>query len=330
MDLTVVVVSWNTRALVLACVANVLAELAAARKFAGLEADVRVVDNGSTDGTADAVRAAFPTVEVIALPENLGFAAGCNRGLRGLRARHALLLNSDAAPGAGGIARCVAFLDANPGVAIVGPQLLHPDGRRQNSVHNSPRLATEILPVAVFQWLAPGRFPSKRSIGDRPVEVEAVTGAAVFAKARAIREVGPLPEEYFFYLEETEWCRRVRKAGWRVAHLPTALVVHISGASSKRKDPASARIEYHRSLYRFFRASRGASAAATVVAIRLLKCLFYLVTQAPLALAGARARERWQVHRDVLAWHLRGCPDAGGLAGFRTAGRPPGRMLQSG
>lgn len=324
-DVSVVVVTWNTRELTLDCLASVTAALAPPTTT-----EILVVDNGSSDGTAEAIRERFPTARVIALPANVGFAAGCNAGLRAIRGRHVLLLNSDARVMPGTLERCVRFLDQHPEVGIVGPQLLHPDGRRQNSIHNFPIVATELLPKALFEALFRRRFPSRRWVGEEPLDVEAVTGAAMFARAAAVRDVGPLPEEYFFFLEETEWCRRARKAGWRVVHLPTAFAIHLSGASSKRRDPALTRIEYHRSLYHFFRVNRGTGWMATVLSLRLLKSLFYVVTRAPLALLGGRGLARWAVHRDVLVWHLQGCPRAVGLAGAGAVERGRRSAVPSG
>jgi GT2 family glycosyltransferase len=328
-DLSIVIVTWNTRDLVLACLESIEAELAAGGAPPGLATETLVVDNGSSDGTIAAIEHHHPWARVVSLPRNVGFAAGANAGLREALGRYALLLNSDARLVPGVLRRCVEYLDAHPGVGVVGPQLLNPDGSKQNSIHNFPMLATELLPKGVFQFLFPRRFPSWRWAGDEPIDVEAVVGAAMFLRASLLREVGPLPEDYFFFLEETEWCLRVRSAGWRIVHFPGAFVVHLSGGSSKRKNPALTRIEYHRSLYRFFRKFRGPLATSLVQALRFAKTGFYVVTQAPLALGGARHRERWNIHRDVLWWHVRGCPAtvglgrAGALASpVRRRGRP--------
>ncbi len=312
-DLSIVVVTWNTRELVLACLASIEAELRSVDGSPGLATEICVVDNGSNDGSVEAIRRDFPQARVVSLPRNVGFAAGTNAGLRGLQGRHMLLLNSDAKLVRGVLRRCVAHLDAHPDVGVVGPQLLNPDGSKQNSIHNFPILATELVPKGVFQYLFRRRFPSRRWAGDAPIDVEAVAGAALFLRASLLREVGPLPEDYFFFLEETDWCLCVRAAGWRVVHLPSAFVEHLSGGSSKRRSPALTRIEYHRSLYRFFRKYRGRIPTSLVLALRFTKAFFYVVTQAPLLIAGTRHRERWSIHRDVFMWHLRGCPGSVGL-----------------
>ena len=312
-DLSVIVVTWNTRELALRCLASIEDALAVSDAPRNLSVETFVVDNGSDDGTQGAVADAFPGVMIVRLPGNRGFAGGCNAGIRRASGRHVLLLNSDTRVPPGSLERCVAYLDANPDVGIVGPQLLHPDGSRQNSIHNFPRLATEFVPPIFFQFLFRRRYPSRRWTGPEPLDVEAVTGAALFARAELVGEIGGLPEEYFFYLEETDWCWRAHEAGWRVVYLPDARITHLSGASSKRVDPALTRIEFHRSLYRFYRRNRGSVSEALAILTRFSKTLFYVVCMAPLALVRGDRQTRWKVHRRVLGWHLRGRPDAVGL-----------------
>jgi GT2 family glycosyltransferase len=319
MDLSVVVVTWNTRALVLECLASVFEALETSDDEHAPMTEVIVIDNGSGDGSAAAVRSRFPAAQLIVLSENRGFAAGCNVGMSAAGGRHVLLLNSDARANRALLDGCVGYLDRHPDVGIVGPQLLHSDGRAQNSIHNFPTLVSEAVPKAALQFCFRRKYPSWRTVGDRPIDVEAITGAALFVRAKAVREVGPMPEDYFFYLEETAWCLAMKRSGWRVVHLPACFAIHDGGASSKRRDPALARIEYHRSLYHFFGTNRGTGPRVLVMTLRIFKNLFAVVTRAPIALVSEAGRVRWKARRDVLAWHLRGCPESVGFAGVRAA-----------
>ncbi len=315
-DLSIVVLSWNTCELTLGCldaIAREVRELAPGGA-APLVTETILVDNGSADGTVKAVRGRHPWVEVIALPANVGFAVGNNAGLRRARGRYAVLLNTDTQVRRGAFERCVAYLDAHPDVGVVGLQLLHPDGRRQNSIHNFPSLVTEIVPKGILEWLLPRRFPSKRRPIAGPIDVEAVLGACLFVRREVLEQVGLLPEDYFLFLEETDWCWSVHAAGFRVVHLPDAHVVHLFGGSSKRKVPGRTRIEYHRGLYRFFRKRRGTLQAGLVVAIRVLKALVETLARVPAALLRGPARAGLAPRWEVLAWHLKGCPATGGLA----------------
>jgi GT2 family glycosyltransferase len=313
-DLSIVIVNWNARDLLLDCLASIEREVRARRDPGRIEVETLVVDNGSSDGSVPAVRQRFPWAEVIALPDNLGFAAGNNVGLRKSSGRHAVLLNSDTRVHRDALETCVRYLDAHPDVGAVGPQLLNPDGSKQNSIHNFPSLLTEVVPRGLLEVLLPRRFPSKRYEHAAPVDVEAVLGACLFVRREVLEQVGPMPEDYFVFLEETDWCLRIRRAGWRVVHVPEAHVVHVLGASSKKKRPAETRIEYHRSLYHFFRKHRGPLAAAAVVGLRTAKSLWYVVSELP-GVVTERGRRRWRGRLRVLAWHLRGCPADWGLRG---------------
>jgi len=320
-DLSIVVVSWNTRELTLACLASVEAERERLR--GRLELELFLVENGSSDGSAEAVREGFAWVSLLVQPRNLGFAAGCNLGLARARGRHLLLLNSDAALLPGALELALDYLDAHPEVGLLGPRLVGPDGQLQNSAHAYPSLLSELVPLPLLQLLRPQRYPSRRRPASRPAEVDAVRGAALFASGRALRRIGPLSEEFFFFLEETDWCWRARQAGFRVVHLPQAAVVHVSGASSKRKHPARTRIEYHRSLYRFLLKYRGLTPAVAVFAARVAKLLLYSAAAACLAPLSRRFRLRLAEHLQVLLWHLRGCPEAVGLRSLDAAPAPP-------
>jgi GT2 family glycosyltransferase len=315
-DLSIVVLTWNARTLVADCLASIERTLRAPGVSGGLSFETIVVDNGSSDGTVEMLHERFPWVETLALPRNLGFAGGCNAGLAVAAGRHVALLNNDTELLPGCFETCVRFLDAEPYVGVVGPQLLHPDGRLQNSIHNAPTLLSELVPKGILETLWPRRFPSKRQRYERPVDVEAVLGACLVVRREALAEVGPLPEDYFFFLEETDWLVAMRQAGWRVVHLPNARLVHIHGATTKKRAPVATRIEYYRSLYHFFRKRRGPGQASAVIGVRVLKLLFALTLLAPFAAVLPSERRRWRERARILVWHLRGRPTSWGLAGL--------------
>ena len=316
-DLSAVIATWNGWEFLAACLDSLDRDV---RGPGEISLQTIVVDNGSGDGTPARLAEHYPWVECVALPVNVGFAAGVNAGLGRARGRHIALLNNDTVVGPGALEACVAHLDAHADVGVVGPQLLGADGRKQNSVHNEPSLVGEIVPNWLLQTLWPRRHPSKRQVYAAPLEVEAVLGACLVVRGEVVREVGPLPEAYFFFLEETDWCRAIRAAGWGVWHLPDVTVTHLHGATSKKRDPARTRIEYHRSLYRFFRKNRSPAALGALVGVRVAKSILHVVVGLPGALVSRKGRERWRARWRVLAWHLAGLPEGWGMAPARRDG----------
>lgn len=317
-DLSIVIVTWNARDLLLAALASIV------REVRGVSYEVIVVDNASGDGSADAVEAAFPEAKVIRNRRNLGFAGGNNVGLREAKGRYAALLNADTVVRAGAFERMVAYLDAHPDVGACAPQLLNPDGSKQNCIHNFPSLVTEIVNVSLLRMLLPGKYPSKRRDYPEPIEVEAVLGACLLVRREILEQVGPMDDGYFFFMEETDWCARMRDAGWKVVHVPDARITHLSGAASKKKLPLETRVEYLRSLYRFYGKHRGGAQRAAVVALRMVKLTINLLIFSALALVtlglASRPRRKAAESAWLLLWHLRGRPAGWGLAGLAGAG----------
>ena len=312
-DLSIVVLNWNGRQLALDCLDSIDREIRGRSDPGRIETETLFVDNGSEDGSAAAVRARFAWARVVALPRNVGFAAGNNAAVPLARGRHLCFLNNDTAVLRDGFETCVRYLDSHPDVGVVGPQLLHPDGRKQNSIHNFPTLLGELIPRGVLETLRPHRYPSKRFAHAAPLDVEAILGACMFARREVLEQVGGLPEDYFFFLEETDWLYRVRRCGWRVVHHPGAQLIHIHGATTKKRVPLPTRIEYHRSLHHFFRTHRGPRQAALLVALRVAKLLLGTALAAPPAIFSPNQRERLRQRLALLRWYAAGRPTDQGL-----------------
>jgi GT2 family glycosyltransferase len=224
-DLSVIIVSYNTRAILARC----LSELTAA--VAGLDVEIIVVDNGSTDGSVE-LAAAWPGVTPIVNYDNAGFAAANNQGLAAAQAPFALLLNSDAFIGAAALAAGLTLLREQPAVGLAGLRLLYVDGTLQAEHGTFPSLWHDIRVSA-------GLDRMRAAHSCPPVEpgpVDWVQGACMFVRMAALRVVGPLDTRFFMYSEEVEWCRRFWDHSWQVWYLPNATVTHIGGASSAGLD----------------------------------------------------------------------------------------------
>lgn len=229
MDLSIVIVNWNTRELLRDCLNSVFLGLGA------LQAEVIVSDNGSGDGSVEMLRAEFPAVTVIENGENLGFAAGNNVALRRVRGRHVLLLNTDTLVHGDVLPRAVAWLDAHPGVGILGPRVLNTDGTVQPSCSAFPSLRHLAMQTLGLTRVA--RWDRYRMTGwDRTTErrVDVISGAAMFVRRTAMEEVGLLDESFFFYGEETDWCHRFARAGWELVFAPIPEVTHFGGGAVRR------------------------------------------------------------------------------------------------
>lgn len=314
MDVSIVIVNWNTRELLLNCLSSVYATAD------GLDVEIFVVDNGSEDGSSGAVQKEFPGVTIIQNTVNRGFAQANNQALARATGRYFLLLNSDAVLTEGSLHGLVSFMDSTPGAGIAACQYIDTDGSRQNSFDNFPTLATELFNKSILKTVFPARYPGKRRVYREPLAVDSVIGACMLVRAEAVRKVGGLDEDYFFFLEETDWCFRMRSAGWLVYHLPHISVYHLQG-KSKEKSPVRAWIEYYRSLYLFFKKNRSAMSYYLLRTGKVLKLLVNTLLVS-LGICCTLGRNKglvrhFRIYSGLLTWHLKGCPRDEGLAAGR-------------
>jgi len=277
---------------------------------------VILVDNGSKDGSAIDAKRLFPEMHLIANETNLGFAKATNQGLKHSSGKYLLLLNPDTEVKQGAIQELVRFMEAHPDAGIAGAQLLNGDGSRQNSIANFPSLATELLNKSLLRRAFPKKFPGKEKNYLGPIEVDSVIGACMVTRRETLEQVGVLDEDYFLFFEETDWYFRIKKAGWKVFHLPQAKVVHFQGRGAEAKK-REAKVEYFHSRYQFFRKNRGGFQWFLLLIGLMVKLGFELL----FTLIGClltwflikRWRKRLWIYAYLVAWHLRFCPRAMGL-----------------
>ena len=228
-DVSIIIVNWNTRELLRNCLRSIIAQTTATH-------EIIVVDNASSDGSAGMVRSEFPDAILIANTENGGFAAANNQGLRMSRGRTVLLLNPDTIILGGAIDRMLGWLDRHPGVGCVGCQVLEGPGVIQRTCFADPNLLDFVIVEFGLIRLAPWSSFFGRSWytnWDRRSEreVDVVSGMFMLVPRTVMDHVGLLDDAFFVYAEESDWCRRIRKAGYPCVFTPEAQIIHLDGGS---------------------------------------------------------------------------------------------------
>ena len=282
-DLSVSIVNTGSRELLLACLET----------LRGSNAEIVVLDNASEDGSAGAVRDRFPDVRVIAQEFRAGFAANHNTVIRATSGRYVYVLNEDTTADDWAFDRIVAYLDAHPRVAALGPQLVYPEGRLQASAWRFPTPA-----VSALGLLTVGKLGIKQSVGEEPRSVDWVMGAAVVLRREALEEVGLFDEGFFLYSEEVDLQFRLRRAGWEVHYYPGATVVHHESQFSA-EIPERRINEMWRSRHRYWH-KHHSGAGARVAALATGAQYALRAAAAPFARRSARrmllhARDSWRV-----------------------------------
>jgi hypothetical protein len=232
LDLSVLIVTYNSARLVGPLLSRVREELRP------LAAEVVLVDNASADGTADLVRHDHPWVRLVASDVNLGFAAGNNLAAKHARGRYLLLLNPDAMPAPGALARGIALMDGHPDVGLAGGELRGADGSRQPSARMFPTLRDELFTLSGLAARYPGsrlfaRLDRRWADPEQAAEVDWIPGAFVFIRAQDFAALGGFDERFFMYYEEVDLCRRLRAAGRTIRYWPELKAMHIGGESAK-------------------------------------------------------------------------------------------------
>ncbi len=247
MDLSIVIVNWNTCELLAQCLQSVY------QTTTNLNAELLVVDNASNDGSSVMVSTRYPRVQLLQNAENVGFARANNQGIRSSIGRYVLLLNSDTEIRPGALETMIAFMDQHPDAAAAGARLLNADGSLQPSCHPILTAGREFWRLFFLEPL------HRRATYDMahwdpqiPRQVETIKGACLLLRRAALGQVGLLDEQYFMYTEEMDLCLRLLRAGWKLYWIPQAQVVHYGEASSRQVAEAMY-IQLYRSKVQFQR-----------------------------------------------------------------------------
>jgi GT2 family glycosyltransferase len=256
-DVLIVIVNWNTREILRNCLRSVY------EQTREINFKVVVVDNASSDGSAEMVKKEFSQANLISNSDNRGFAAANNQGMKVAQGRYILLLNPDTIVLDGAIQKSVAYADDHQDIGVLGCQVWLNDKEIQQTCFSFPSVYGLIAQEMGLRHLFPraGVFGREKMVGwnrDTEREVDVVSGMFVLVRREAIEQVGLMDEAYFVYAEETDWCFRFKRAGWKCAFTPTARIIHLDGGS-KSTDQISVRmfVQQQKSLLIFYKKQRG-------------------------------------------------------------------------
>jgi GT2 family glycosyltransferase len=306
-DLSIIIVNWNTRALLRSCLASIQAEAQ------GIIYETLVVDNASADHSAAMVSENFPDVVLMQNDENIGFARANNRAIRRSRGRYILLLNPDTTVLDNALGQMVTFADTGPQIGALGCKILTTDGSIDfRCARRFPSLLTEFFARTRLSKRFPhhplfGRFLMGDWDHRSSREVDCLVGSCMMVRREVIEQVGLLDEDFFMYGEDMEWCYRIKRAGWRIFYYSEPQVLHI-GSQSSEQNRAEMGIEYLRSMALFFRKRYGPGYALAYRILLLVTTVAKrLIFSVGLSLTSNSKRKDWyrekvQIQRRVLQW----------------------------
>jgi O-antigen biosynthesis protein len=261
MDLSIVIVSYNTGELLDACIASIIS-----RPVRYLY-EIIVVDNASCDGTQLLLKDKYPQVVLIENERNIGFARAINQGFNLASGEYYLMLNPDTVVTDDALDKLITYMDENPSVGICGPKNTGMDGKLQYTCDFFPNIWDSFCSYAGLNHLFPGTrlFSRKQMLFWDYADirdVDKIMGCSLMIRSKIYKLLDGLDENYFMYFEETDLCYRCKKMGYRVVYFPMAMIIHLHGQSSIKTDPdnvvgVTIPKYFYESQYYFFRKNYG-------------------------------------------------------------------------
>lgn len=252
MELSIIIVNWNTKELLGNCLDSI------AKNIDGISKEIFVVDNNSTDGSPVFVKENYPYVNLIKNAENLGFSKANNMALRKAAGKYIILLNSDTVVEPSAVSLMMDFLEKHPEAGMAGPKLLNTDGTVQLACRRSiPNPKVAFYRITGLSKILPNnkefaKYNLTFKSPEELQEVEAISGACMMIKKKAMDEIGLLDEDFFMYGEDLDWCYRLGKKGWKIYYIPNARVIHRHRASSKKRRFESI-LNFYQAMYIFYK-----------------------------------------------------------------------------
>ena len=310
---SVVIVSYNVAGLLAAAIGSVLEDL----ERAGITGEIIVVDNASADDSVAKVKECSPHVRLIANSTNVGFGRAANQGMHAALGESVVVLNPDASVRPGFFAAIEGYLAQEPHVGLLGPQIVGTDETSQPSCRRAYTIATAILESTPLQWWF-GETPALHRFYCRDLDlaqvarVDWVEGACLIVRREVLKAVGGFDPRFFMYFEETDWCGRIRAAGWDVAYFPGAQVLHHRSQSAVQ-DLSARALNFHQSRHAFLVKERGRPVALMLRFVIGLLFAVHTVLQAAKLLIrrNQELRQNVAVLGRVTLWYLSGISGRG-------------------
>lgn len=254
-ELSVVIVSYNTANLIGNCLKSVFAASNITKK-------VFVVDNASSDGSSDFIKDKFPSVHLVANTKNVGFAAANNQVLPWCKGKYVFSLNPDTEVTPNTFNEAVSFMDANPRVGLAGTKIINPDGTLQWSV----------------SYKYPGQKYTTNELSNLPGKIACVLGASMIARSELIKQIGGFDEDFFLYGEDQDLALRIRKLGYEIGYIDSATVVHLGGQSEKDSLPSEVWKKKIRAEYIFYRKHYVTKTIKRISRANIIKACWRIIT----------------------------------------------------
>ena len=252
LHIDIIIVNYNSTDYSIQCIGSIYSS------FQNIDSNIIVVDNASKDQPAR-IKRAYPDVDLILNDQNIGFSKAVNIGLRCAESQWVIILNSDTIIFSGFLDYVVPFVNSNQEVAIVGPKILENDGTIQGSARRFPTVLTSLFGrKSPLTKMFPNNPVTKKEFlcfngnGNKPIEVDWVSGACMIARTKALNDINGFDERFFMYWEDADLCSRLKNAGWKIIYYPLSKVYHHTGKSSNTV-PLFSIFHFHRSCYIYFK-----------------------------------------------------------------------------
>lgn len=274
-DISIIIVNWNVKDLLYASIDSIY------KSKNNMDVEVIVIDNDSSDDSAEMVKAEFPEVQLIANKENRGFAAANNQGIEIAKGKYLLILNPDTELKPNTLRLMYKYMEEHSNIAAIGPRLLNTDGSLQPSCRRFPALKYEIFSKLFLDKLFPRSIFNGYMMGDfshdYTREIDQPMGAAIFIRKEVVDSVGMMDEHNFVWFDEVDWCYQIKKAGHKIFFYSEAELFHHQGKSFKRwKNPMSG-IVWLKSRHYFLKKNFGSANAVSFIVADVLFYLIYLL-----------------------------------------------------